>query len=62
MGSLPEFRQAQRRVADGTVCGHTEPAYVPGGDPREAATPSSRWCRPRGGPTLFQIPDARVSL
>jgi len=34
MGPLREFRQAQRRVAAGTVCEHTEPAYVPGSDPR----------------------------
>ena len=40
MGPLREFRQAQRRVAAGTVCEHTEPAYVPGSDPcrdRDAA-------------------------
>ncbi|MGI9125804.1 MAG: oxygenase MpaB family protein, partial [Mycobacterium sp.] len=33
MRPLPEFRQAQRRVADGTVCDHTEPTHVPGTDP-----------------------------
>jgi hypothetical protein len=33
MGSLPEFKQAQRRVANGTTTAHTEPAYVLGSDP-----------------------------
>lgn len=33
MGSLPEFVQAQQRVADGTTVAHTEPAYVLGSDP-----------------------------
>ena len=33
MGQLPEFQQAQRRVANGTVVDHTEPAYVLGSDP-----------------------------
>lgn len=33
MGMLPEFRQAQRRVAGGTVIDHTEPAYAAGSDP-----------------------------
>ena len=33
MGPLPEFRQAKRRVAKGTVVDHTEPAFVPGSDP-----------------------------
>ncbi len=33
MGPLPEYRQAQRRVAGGTVVDHTEPAYVAGSDP-----------------------------
>ena len=33
MGPLPEFRQAQRRVAGGTMCEHTEPTHVPGSDP-----------------------------
>jgi uncharacterized protein (DUF2236 family) len=33
MGPLPEFRQAKRRVAKGTVVDHTEPAFVPGTDP-----------------------------
>lgn len=33
MGPLPEFRQAQRRVAGGTVIDHTEPTHVPGSDP-----------------------------
>ncbi len=40
MGTLPEFRQAQRRVAAGTFCDHTESQYVPGSDPdrdRQAA-------------------------
>ncbi len=40
MGTLPEFRQAQRRVAAGTTCDHTESQYVPGSDPdrdRQAA-------------------------
>jgi uncharacterized protein (DUF2236 family) len=33
MGPLKEFRQAQRRVARGTVIDHTEPTHVPGSDP-----------------------------
>ena len=33
MGPLKEFRQAQKRVAGGTTCAHTEPSYVPGSDP-----------------------------
>lgn len=33
MGSLREFRQAQRRVAGGTDLDHTEPSYVAGSDP-----------------------------
>ncbi len=33
MGPLREFRQAQRRVAGGTVCDHTEPSYAAGTDP-----------------------------
>ena len=33
MGPLPEFRQAQRRVAGGTACAHTETTHVPGSDP-----------------------------
>ena len=33
MGPLPEFRQAQRRVAGGTLVAHTEPTYVVGSDP-----------------------------
>jgi hypothetical protein len=33
MGPLPEFKQAQQRVANGTTVAHTEPAYVLGGDP-----------------------------
>ena len=33
MGPLPEFRQARRRVAGGTVGDHTETSYVPGSDP-----------------------------
>ena len=33
MGQLPEFQQAQRRVAKGTIVDHTEPAYVLGSDP-----------------------------
>ena len=33
MGQLPEFQQAQRRVANGTIVDHTEPAYVLGSDP-----------------------------
>ena len=32
-GPLPEFRQAQARVAGGTAVPHTEPAYVLGSDP-----------------------------
>ncbi len=32
-GATPEFRQAQARVAGGTTCAHTEPAYVLGSDP-----------------------------
>jgi len=33
MGQLPEFQQAQRRVAKGTIVDHTEPTYVLGSDP-----------------------------
>lgn len=33
MGPLPEFRQAQQRVAGGTVVSHTEPTFIPGTDP-----------------------------
>ncbi len=33
MGPLREFRQAQRRVAGGTVVDHTEPDYILGSDP-----------------------------
>ncbi|MCB0923769.1 MAG: DUF2236 domain-containing protein [Mycobacterium sp.] len=33
MGPLREFRQAQRRVAGGTVVEHTDPGYVAGSDP-----------------------------
>lgn len=33
MGPLKEFRQAQHRVARGTVIDHTEPTHVPGSDP-----------------------------
>ena len=33
LGPLPEFRQARRRVAGGTITDHTEPAYVAGTDP-----------------------------
>lgn len=33
MGPLKEFRQAQRRVARGTVTDRTHPGYVPGSDP-----------------------------
>jgi uncharacterized protein (DUF2236 family) len=33
MGTLPEFRAAKRRVANGTLCDHTEPSYVLGSDP-----------------------------
>lgn len=33
MGPLREFRQAGRRVAEGTLCDNTEPAYVAGSDP-----------------------------
>ncbi len=36
MGILPEFRQAQCRVAGGTTVAHTEPAYVGGTDPRRS--------------------------
>jgi uncharacterized protein (DUF2236 family) len=32
MGPLPEYREAQRRVAAGTTVTRTEPAYVPGSD------------------------------
>jgi hypothetical protein len=33
LGPLREFRQAKRRVANGTLIDHTEPAYVAGTDP-----------------------------
>jgi hypothetical protein len=33
MGQLPEFQQAQPRVAKGAIVDHTEPAYVLGSDP-----------------------------
>ncbi|WP_410432336.1 oxygenase MpaB family protein [Mycolicibacterium aichiense] len=33
MDPLPEFQQACRRVADGTMVDHTEPSYVLGSDP-----------------------------
>jgi uncharacterized protein (DUF2236 family) len=33
LGPLREFRQAKRRVANGTLIDHTEPAYVAGSDP-----------------------------
>lgn len=32
-GPIPEFRQAQARVAAGTTVAHTLPAHVPGSDP-----------------------------
>ncbi|HEY7052627.1 MAG TPA: oxygenase MpaB family protein [Mycobacterium sp.] len=32
-GPIPEFRQAQARVAGGTTVQHTLPSYVPGSDP-----------------------------
>lgn len=33
MGPLPEFGDAQARVAEGTTCAHTLPSYVLGSDP-----------------------------
>jgi hypothetical protein len=32
-GPIPEFRQAQARVAEGTTSPHTLPTHVPGSDP-----------------------------
>jgi len=32
-GPIPEFRQAQARVAAGTTLPHTLPTHVPGSDP-----------------------------
>jgi len=32
-GPIPEFRQAQARVAGGTTVPHTLPTHVPGSDP-----------------------------
>lgn len=36
MGRLPEFQQAQRRVAKGTIVDHTDPTYVLGSDPERS--------------------------